>query len=176
MALTKEKKQEIVDQVTGVLEDTKITVLAHYDGVSVQAMQDLRRKAKDSDTSVRVIKNSLFIKALKGNDKLKDFDSSLIEGQLFFAFNDNDEIAPAQVLSDFARSGQSVKFVGAIASDGSFISSEDVQAMASLPNKEQLRGQLVGMLSAPLSGFVNTLNSNLRGVMNVFSAHADNIS
>ncbi len=176
MALTKEKKQEIIEQVASYLDNTKMTVMAHYDGVSVQAMQDLRRQIKDSGTSVRVIKNNLFVKALDKNDKFKDIERKVIEGQLLFAFNPDDEVAPAQALAGFAKSGQKVDFVGAITEEGQFVEAEDVKSMANLPSKEQLRGQLVGLFSSPLSGLVSVLNGNARGVLQVLQARAESIS
>jgi len=61
-------------------------------------------------------------------------------------------------------------------SDGKFLAAEDVKVLAALPSKEQLRGQLVGTIAAPLSGFVNVLAGNVRGVLNVLSARADQLS
>ncbi len=176
MALSKEKKQEIIDQVAGFLEDTKITVLAHYDGVSVQAIQDLRRQVRDSGTRVRVIKNNLFVKALDKDSKYKDIERSVIQGQLFFAFNPSDEVAPAQALAAFAKSGQKIEFVGAIADDGSFVGADDVKAMASLPTKEQLRGQLVGIIGAPLSGFVGVVRGNISSLLGILNNRAESLS
>src|SRR3990167_2356742 len=176
MPLSKDKKQEIVDQVSGFLGDVKIVVLAHHDGVSVKAMQDLRRQTKGSGTKVRVIKNNLFIKAMDRNEKYKDIERSIIEGQLLYAFNNDDEIAPAQALDAFAKSGQKIEFVGAITSDGNFIGSDDIKAMANLPSKEQLRAMLVGTLSAPLSGFVGVLRGNLTSLLSILNNRANSLN
>jgi large subunit ribosomal protein L10 len=92
---------------------------------------------------------------------------------LLYAFNSEDEVAPAQNLQAFAKTNPTLEFVGAITADGQFMSAEDVKALANLPSKEQLRAMLVGTIAAPLSGFVNVLSGNIRGVLNVLNARAE---
>lgn len=173
MALSKEKKHEVVAAVSELLSSSKLTVVAQYQGTSVKAMQTLRRQARDNGTTVQVVKNRLVMKALENTEALKDIDSSALRGQLLYAFNSEDEVAPAQALATFARTQPTIEFVGAITPEGTFISADDVKALASLPSKDQLRGMLVGTIGAPLSGFVNVLAGNVRGVLNVLSARAE---
>lgn len=175
MALTKEKKQQVVDEVTEVLKTSKLTVIARYSGTSVKSLQQLRREAKESGTQVRVIKNRLFKKILENNQGFSQVDTKILTGQLLYAFNDNDEVAPAQSLAAFAKQEPQIEFVGALTSDGQLLTADDVKALASLPGKDQLRGQLVGTIAAPLSGFANVLAANIRGVMNVLNARAEKI-
>lgn len=175
MALTKDKKQSVIDEVNSLLGASKLTVAAAYQGTGVKALQQLRKEAKQSGTTVKVIKNRLVIKSLESNDKLKSADVSALKGQLLYAFNAEDEVAPAQALAAFAKKNPSLQFVGAITEDGQFIGAEDVKALAALPSKEQLRAQLVGIIAAPLSGFINVLNGNVRGVLNVLNARAEAI-
>ncbi|HSX53427.1 MAG TPA: 50S ribosomal protein L10 [Patescibacteria group bacterium] len=173
MSLTKDKKHEVVDQIGQLLSDAKLTVVAKYEGTTVKAMQDLRKQAKDTGTMVHVVKNRLVIKAVESNEALKSVDTSALRGQLLYAFNSEDEVAPAQVLANFAKLQPQLQFVGAITADGKFLGADDVKALASLPSKDQLRAQLVGTIGAPLSGFVNVLSGNLRGFLNVLSAKAE---
>jgi len=114
-----------------------------------------------------------FCQALLATDSLKDTDAGRLTGQLLYAFNADDEVAPAQALANFAKKNPTIEFVGAITQEGQFMAVEDVKSLASLPNKDQLRAQLVGTLAAPLSGFVNVLSGNLRGFLNVLSAKAE---
>lgn len=172
MALTKDKKNQIITDISSLLESSKLTVVATYQGTPVKAMQTLRKQARENATLVRVFKNRLVVKAMKSGELTKDTDTDALKGMLLYAFNPEDEVAPAQVLADFAKTQPSIKFVGAITADGTFIGAEDVTALASLPSKEQLRGILVGTIAAPLSGFVNVLSGNLRGVLNVLNARA----
>jgi len=176
MALSKAKKVEVVAEVSQLLSTSKLTVLAKYSGTSVKALQELRRQAQENGTTISVVKNRLMIKALQANDQFKEVDVSPLTGQLMYAFNPEDEVAPAQVLAKFAKDQPQIEFVGAYSSDGKFLAAEDVKVLAALPSKEQLRGQLVGTIAAPLSGFVNVLAGNVRGVLNVLSARADQLS
>jgi len=175
MALTKDKKHEVVAEVSKLLADSKLTVVAAYQGTPVKAMQSLRRDAKQGGTTVKVVKNRLVVQALKESDNFKQADTSALSGMLLYAFNSEDEVAPAQALATFAKTQPTIEFVGAFNADGSFISADDVTALASLPSKEQLRAMLVGTIAAPLSGFVNVMAGNVRGVLNVLNARAESI-
>ncbi len=176
MALTKEKKHAVVDEVSTLLNDSKMTVVAAYQGTPVKAMQTLRRDAKTSGTTVKVVKNRLVMQALKQTDAFKEADTSALNGMLLYAFNSEDEVAPAQALANFAKTQPTMEFVGAYTSEGQFLPAEDVKALASLPTKDQLRGQLVGLIAAPLSGFVNVMAGNVRGILNVLNARSEAIS
>ena len=173
MALTKDKKQEVIGQISDLLGSSKMTVVAAYPGTTVKAMQELRKQSRETATTVKVLKNRLVIKALESDERFKDLDTKVLKGQLLYAFNGEDEVAPAQTLANFAKVSPTIEFVGAITAEGNFISREDVKALASLPSKEQLRAQLICVFSAPLSGFVNVLSGNLRGFMNVLNAKAE---
>ena len=176
MALKKEKKVEVVAKISDLLDSSKLTVIAKYSGTSVKSMQELRRQASENGTTITVVKNRLVKKALSDNERFKSLDLSILNGQLMYAFNPQDEVAPAQVLANFAKQEPQIEFVGALNTDGQLMSVEDVKVLASLPSKDQLRAQLVGTIGAPLSGFVNVLSGNIRGVLNVLGARADQIS
>jgi large subunit ribosomal protein L10 len=175
MALTKDQKSAIVSDTANLLADSMLTVVASYPGTSVVSMQLLRRQALENGTTVKVIKNRLVVKALEQNEKFKDLDKSIFKGQLLYAFNAQDETAPAQVLANFSKNTSQLEFVAGITSDGLLMNSDDVKSLAELPTKDQLRSQLAGLLNAPVSGFVRVLSGNLRGVMNVLTARAENL-
>lgn len=175
MALTKDKKNTVVSETARALASSKLTVVAAYQGTSVKALQSLRREARGNGTKVQVIKNRLLIQALKSNEATRKIDTSALKGMLLYAFNPEDEAAPAQVLATFAKTQPTLEFVGAITADGTFMAADEVKTLATLPSKEQLRGILVGTLAAPLSGLVNVLSGNVRGVLNVLSARAEAI-
>jgi len=174
MALTKEKKQQVVDEVGEMLNSSKLTVLASYDGTGVKALQALRKQARENATSVKVIKNRLVLKALSSNETFKDSDTSAVKGQLLYAFNSEDEVAPAQVLATFAKTQTSLQFVGAFMADGTFISADEVKALASLPSKAQLVAGIISTLNSPVRGVVSGLQGNLHGILQALEAKAAN--
>lgn len=175
MALSKEKKAEILAETKNQLENAKLTVFAFYAGTPVKAMQELRRDALEGGTSIRVIKNRLFKKALSETDRFKGIDSSVFNGQLLYAFNDQDEVAPAQALASFAKDQPQIQFAGGLNAEGQLLAADDVKVLAALPSKDVLRAQLAGTIGAPLSGFANIMSGSIRGVINVLNARADQL-
>lgn len=176
MPLSKDQKDQIVQEVSSLLAESKLTVIAKYQGTSVKGMQELRKNAKDSGSVIKVVKNRLVKIAINNDNRFKDLDLSEVNGQLMYGFNSKDEVAPAQTIAKFAKTNPNVEFVGALTSDGSFINAKDVKSLADLPSKDQLRGQLIGTIAAPLSGFANVLAGNVRGIINVLSARAESIN
>jgi large subunit ribosomal protein L10 len=165
MALTKDKKNEVVAEVAELLGSSKMTVVTKYQGTTVKALQDLRRQGRDNGTRLKVVKNRLVIKAIEQTDALKDVDKSALEGMLLYAFNAEDEVAPAQVIANFAKTNPTLEFVGAISAEGKFLSADEVKALATLPSKNQLIGEVVGMLFSPLNDVTNALSGNLHAVL-----------
>lgn len=174
MALTKIQKNEVIAEVAELLSSSKMTVVAAYQGTPVKAMQELRRQAKENGTQIKVVKNRLVIKALQGNDTFKNADTSGLEGMLLYAFNAEDEVAPAQSLNTFAKANPNVQFVGAYGADGTFIGAEDVKALAELPGKNDLIAQVVATLASPLNDVVSGLSGNLHGLLDGVEAKAAN--
>lgn len=172
MALSKTKKNDVVSEVSELLNSSKMTVVAKYQGTTVKALQTLRREARANGTKVKVVKNRLVIKAIQANDTLKDADTSELQGMLLYAFNANDEVAPAQILNTFAKKNPTLEFVGAITGEGKFIGSNDVKALADLPSKEQLVAQVVATLLSPVNDVTNALSGNLHALLDGIEAKA----
>lgn len=172
MALTKDKKNDIISDVSQLLSDSKMTVVAAYQGTPVKAMQDLRRAGRENGTTLKVVKNRLVIKAIRSTKGLKDVDTSALTGMLLYAFNGEDEVAPAQVIAEFAKKQKSLEFVGAISSEGKFLSAEEVKDLATLPSKEELIAQVMATLGSPLNDVVGGLSGNLHGLLDGIEAKA----
>lgn len=172
MALTKNDKQAVIDEVSELLANSKMTVVAKYEGTTVKALQGLRRDAKANGTKVKVVKNRLVIQAVKATDSVKDVDTSALQGMLLYAFNGEDEVAPAQSLHNFAKANPSLQFVGAITADGNFIGADEVKALAVLPGKNQMIAGLINTLNAPLQGVISGLGGDLHGLLKGLEAKA----
>jgi len=172
MALTKDKKHEVVKEIADLLQNSKMTVVAAYQGTPVKAMQELRRTGRDTGTTMKVVKNRLVIKALQSQDTFKDADTSALNGMLLYAFNNDDEVAPAQTLATFAKQQPSIQFVGAFSAEGKFLTADEVTALATLPSKDQLIAQVIATLNAPLNDSINGLSGNLHALLDGIEAKA----
>ncbi len=172
MALTKSKKNEVVSEVSQLLADSKLTVVAAYQGTSVKALQALRKSGRQNGTTLKVIKNRLVIQALKGNESTKDIDTSALTGMLLYAFNSEDEAAPAQTLAQFAKTQPSLQFVGAITAEGTFMAAEEVQVFATLPSKNQLIAGIISTLHSPVRNVMSGLSGNLHGLLQALKINA----
>lgn len=172
MALTKQKKQEVIDEVVQLLAESKLTVVAKYQGTTVKQIQTLRKQARESETVVKVVKNRLVVQALKQSDLYKDADRSALTDQLLYAFNNTDEVAPAKALAEFAKKNPTIQFVGAYTAEGVFVDADDVKALAALPSKHQLIAGLINTLNAPVNGVMSGLSGNLHGLLQGLEAKA----
>lgn len=172
MALTKDQKNQVVSETAELLANAKMTVVAAYPGTTVKAMQQLRRQARENGTQIRVIKNRLVIKAIQQTDNLKDAETGALVGQLVYAFNSEDEVAPAKALADFAKTNPTLEFVGAFSGEGKFLDASEVKALATLPSKEQLIAQVIATLQSPVNDVTNALSGNLHALLDGIEAKA----
>lgn len=170
MALTKAKKQSVIDEVAQLLSDSKMTVVAQYQGTSVKQLQALRKSAKENGTSIKVVKNRLVVQALKANDTYKDADTSALSSMLLYAFNSSDEVAPAQSLDQFAKKNPSIKFVGGFSEEGVFMTAEEVAALAKLPSKVEMIAGIINTLNSPVNNVMGGLKGNLGGILQALEA------
>jgi len=165
MALTKEKKAAVVDEIKNLLASSKMTVVASYKGTAVKDMQTLRSQAKESNTIVKVVKNRLVIQALKQMDNLKGVQVDQLEGMLAYAFNQEDEIAPAQSLAAFAKTNPTLLFVGGITPEGKWLSADEITSLSALPSKPVLIASVVSLLGSPITSIVNSVGNQLPNIL-----------
>ena len=175
MAISRDKKNALVTKLTESFAEAKGSVGATYTGLSVANMQELRASARENDVTITVAKNRLVRVALGASDKFKNADTSLLTGQLVYAFSSVDEVAPAQVLAKFAKKHPELQLVAGFDSTGASLDIATVKALAELPTKDQLRGQLVSVIAAPLTGFLGVANGAQRGFAQVLSQRAESI-
>jgi large subunit ribosomal protein L10 len=175
MAISRDKKNTLVAELADLFASAKGTAGAVYTGLTVADMQTLRRSAREAGVVIKVVKNRLVRVALKESEIYKNADTSLLVGQVVYAFSDSDEVAPAQVLSKFSKTHPDMKLVVGFDATGATLDTANVNALANLPSKDQLRGQLVGVLAAPLTQFLGVANAAQRGFAQVLSQRADQI-
>lgn len=155
MPKTRQQKSEVKDRLTKEFKDATSVVFADYQGLTVAQATDLRKKMREAGVDYIVAKKTLFTIAAK--DAGYDLDAKTFPGMLAAAFGREDEVAPAKVLGDMAKT-TSVKLVGGIF-ERSVVGAEKVVALSKLPSKKELLGQVVGTIYAPVSAFVRALNA-----------------
>ncbi len=154
MSLNLEEKKAVVAEVAEQFKAAQAAVLAEYRGLTVAQMTELRKKARQSQVYLRVVKNTLAERAVQGStfEVLRDKFS----GPLALAIS-KDPVAVAKLLSEFAKDNDKLQIrVGAMS--GKLMSLEQVQALAKLPSREQLLATLAGTLQAPIVKLARTLN------------------
>ena len=158
MALTKEQKATIVDEVVGQLQSANSIYLTNYSGLSVENSNELRKKFRASNVQFRVIKNSLLRRAMEqlgGYDEL--FDQ--LAGPTAVAFSE-EPAAPARVLKDFTEgSKEGLPHLKGAFIDGAIYGADALEVLASLKSKDELIGDIIGLLMSPMSNVVGSLQS-----------------
>ncbi|MFZ3010049.1 MAG: 50S ribosomal protein L10 [Candidatus Microsaccharimonas sp.] len=172
MAITRDKKNELVAEMTELFSTAKATTFAAYDGLSVADLQKLRGQARESGVVIRVVKNRLVRVTLGEVEAYKNTDVSGLTGQLLYAFSTEDEVAPAKILSTFAKGNDALTVVGGFSNDGVLLSAEEVKSLASLPSKNQLIGEVIAQLLSPVHEITGALQGNLHALLDGIEAKA----
>ena len=174
MAISKDKKQQLVADLNEILSDAKMTVFAKYQGLSVSELQELRHLARENNVKIKVVKNRLVRVAMGEIAVYKDTDTSALEGQLLYAISIDDEVAPAQVLAKFAKEHQALELKGAFSAEGKSLNEQEVVELSKLPSKDQLIGQVVNMLTGTVNDVTNALSGNLHALLDGVADKATN--
>src|SRR5947208_925699 len=168
--MNRDEKAAVVEEIASQIQAAAAIFAVDYRGLSVPQAAELRAKLRDSDTRLRIVKNSLSERAADkaGADALKP----LLEGPTALALVHGDAALAAKALNDTARALNILAFKGGLM-DGATLSGDDIRSMARLPSREVLHAQLVGTIAAPLSGLVRGLNALIAGVAIQLKAIAD---
>jgi len=154
LGLSLEQKQATVSEVQAKLAGAQAVIVAEYRGLNVERVTQLRSKARKSGVYLRVLKNTLARRAIKGTpfEKLSD----QMVGPLMYGISP-DPVAGAKVLSEFARENE-LFVIKAGAMPNAVMSVQEIKALAQLPGREELLARLLGTLQAPMAKLVRTLN------------------
>jgi large subunit ribosomal protein L10 len=165
---TAKKAQEIAD-LTDALSRSQLTVFCDYRGLSVSELQTLRKNLRPHGGEFRVAKNTLTNIAAKANgvDGLDD----ILQGPTGVVFIDGDMVSSAKAINDFVRTSRVLQVKGGVLA-GQVISAADVEAVATLPSKDELRSKLLGLFNSPMSRTVGVLSGPSRSMAYVLNARA----
>ncbi|MBT8099580.1 MAG: 50S ribosomal protein L10 [Gammaproteobacteria bacterium] len=154
MALRLEDKKTFVKEVNTVAEESVTAVAAEYRGLSVSEMTELRREARNAGVYLRVVKNTLARRAVKGTDF--ECMQETLKGPILLAFAKEDPGAAARVIKNFAKEHDALQAVS-LSAGGQLLPASDLSKLADLPTLDQARAMLLGVMVAPMSKLVRTL-------------------
>ena len=147
MSLNRSEKEAVISDVTGLAAKAQTLVIAEYRGITVADMTKLRSTARSSGVSLSVLKNTLARRAVAGSSF--EVVSDHMTGPLIYGFSE-DAVAAAKVVADFAKTNAKL-VIRAGAYGGKALDVEGVKQLASIPSKEILLAQLLGLMQSPIS-------------------------
>lgn len=160
--MKKAEKTFFVQNLTEELKSATSVVLVDYSGMDVKAQQDLKKKLKDADSKMVVVKNTLFKIAAEAAKLPKEsLEDTVLSGPVALVITESDPLAPIQTVHKFAKEFDLPNLkVGII--EGAFQDKVSLENLAKLPGKEILFAQVVGAIASPMTSMVHTLNANLQ--------------
>ena len=154
MALNREEKAAVIEEVSAQVAQAGSIVLAEYRGLTVEKITQLRKQARESGVYLRVLKNTLVRRAVKDTPYEKLADQMV--GPLMYGIS-ADPVAPAKLIASFAKANDQLVVKGGAMPNVVMVVA-GVQALATMPSREELLAKLLGTMQAPVATFVRTLN------------------
>ena len=165
-----EEKKRIAQNLNERFSKAAVIIVTDYKGLDVTAINDLRRKLRQEEVEYQVAKNSLLIRASEDNDVALIKDT--FKGPNAVAMSYGDPVAPAKILTEFAKDNQVFEIkIGVM--DGKILDSNAIKSLAALPSREVLLGSLLSAMNNVPAGFVRTLAEIPRQLLNVLQAVKD---
>ncbi len=159
------QKEQVVDELGQIFESSGVVVVAHYAGMTVAQMQDLRAKMREVGGSMRVAKNKLAKIALEGKSSASL--GELLTGMTVLAFSE-DPVAAAKVCEAYAKSNENFVLLGG-AMGSEVLDSAGVKALASMPSREELIAQIAGMIGAPASNIAGAIGAPAANIASILT-------
>ena len=170
--MNREQKATKVEELREMMSKVDSIVLTEYSGLTVEEMFQLRNEMRKEKIHYKVIKNTLFNRAVEGTAKaaLSDY----LKGPIGIAYSLDDPLSPAKALTNYIKKNEKLGLkVGFF--DGRVLNASQIETLSKLPGKEVLRSQFLGTLVGVPSKFVNLLANVPRGLMNVLEARKKNL-
>lgn len=159
--MKRQEKTFFVQNLTEELKAAKALVLVDYSGMSVKSQQQLKKKLKEADAKLLVVKNTLLkLSGISAKIPQEAISDSVLTGPTALVVAEKDPIKPLSILSEFAKEHDLPQFkVGVI--EGSFQDKEALETLSKLPGKDALYGQVISSISSPVYAFLGTLQGNI---------------
>ena len=162
------QKQESIEALKGVFDDAGAVVVTHYLGLTVAEMSDLRGRLRQQGAQLKVVKNTLAVKALDG--AAGEAGDALFKGPVAIAFA-SDPVSAAKVATQYAKDNEKFSVVGGLMGQ-QVLDKGGVSALATLPSLDQLRGKIIGLLQAPATKIAGVLQAPAGQIARVIGAYA----
>ena len=159
------QKEKVVEELGQIFESSGVVVVAHYEGLTVAQMQDLRQRMRDAGGSVRVAKNKLAKIALEGkaNASLAD----LLTGMTVLSYSE-DPVAAAKVAQDYAKDNKKFEILGGAMGENA-LDAAGVEALSKMPSREELIATIAGMIGAPASNIAGAIGAPASNIASILS-------
>ena len=168
VAVDRAEKREFVAQLNDTFKASASVAVAHYAGLTVAQMNELRSNMREAGGTVKVAKNRLVKIALQGTES--EGMGQFFQGQTLIAYA-NDPVTAPKVLADFAKTNDKLVILGG-AMGSTVLDADGVKALASLPSLDELRGKLVGLVQAPAQKLASVTQAPAAQLARVFGAYA----
>jgi len=169
LAISRKRKDELVDLYVELLGESRGVFLAEYTGVTVSQLEKLRADVRNANGAFHITKNTLLRNALEATGN--PIPEELLNGQTAAGFALGEIPSLAKALVDFTNQVEQFSLKGGIMS-GQFLTPEQVKALADLPSLDELRAQIIGLINAPAQNVAGTVANGVRQLMNVLNAYA----
>ena len=166
MAKTREQKEAMLSKLNQYFSAKK-AVFVDFKGLSVSEIETLRNTLEEKGVKFIIVKNTLAKIALE-NSGIK-IENEILKKPLAVAFSD-DEVAPSKEIKNFSKDYEKLEILGGII-EKQFVTVSTINALALLPNREESYAKVVGSIAAPISGLLNVMAGNLRGLVNILSQY-----
>jgi large subunit ribosomal protein L10 len=163
------QKEQLVEELGQIFESSGVVVVAHYTGLTVAEMQDLRARARDAGGAVRVAKNRLAKIALDG--KPCESIASLLTGMTVLTYSE-DPVAAAKVAQEFAKDNQKFVILGGAMGENA-LDVAGVEAVSKMPSREELIATIAGMIGAPASNIAGAIGAPASNIASILSTIED---
>ena len=167
--LSREDKQTHIKNVSSALEQSSGRFLIQFKGLSVSQMTELRARLREKKSQVKVVRNTLTLRALKNHPHLEKAFEGDLTGANAFVFSFGEASETAKVLSDFCEDCEFLKLKKGVIGEDVFLEKQ-IHQLAKLPSKDELRQKLLALLMTPMSSCVRTMNETAGSFVRLLSA------
>ncbi|MHA7941633.1 50S ribosomal protein L10 [Formosa sp. 3Alg 14/1] len=169
--MTREEKSQVIEELTGQLADNANIYIADISGLNAAKTSDLRRACFKANIKLAIVKNTLLEKAMEASDREFGDLPSVLKGNTSVMYSETGN-APAKVIKDFRKKSDKPLLKGAFIEEAVYIGDDQLDALVDIKSREELLGDIIGLLQSPAKNVVSALKSSggkLAGILKTLS-------